>query len=69
MFHKLTLLILILCISAPIYAGWFNKDGTELYLLRRGMETHRAIFDEASDCELIAKTMNKAEPKVKWFCK
>ena len=60
-------LTLFLC--APLYASWFAKPGTELFLLRSGVETHRAVFDEAGDCELIAKTMNKAEPRVKWFCK
>lgn len=60
---------LTLFLSSPLYAGWFAKSGTELFLLRSGVETHRAVFDIAADCELIAKTMNKAEPKVKWFCK
>jgi len=58
-----------LLLFSPLYAGWFSKPGTELFLLRSDFETHRAVFDYAADCELIAQTMNKAEPKVKWFCK
>ena len=58
---------LFLCL--PVYAGWLGNSGDQLYLLRSGIETHRAVFDYAADCEFIAKTMNKAEPDVTWFCK
>jgi len=61
-------LMSLLCL--PVYAGWFGESGKDLYLKRSsGIETHRAVFDYVADCELIAKTMNKAEPKVTWFCK
>ena len=55
--------------SALAEASWFAKEGSELYLLRSGYETHRAVFDYPADCELIAKTMNEAEPLAKWYCK
>jgi len=43
-------------------------EGGSLYLVRSGFETHRAEFDYAQDCELIAKAMNEKEPNVKWLC-
>lgn len=43
-------------------------EGGSLYLMRMGFETHRAEFDDANDCELIAKTMNEKEPSVNWYC-
>ena len=43
-------------------------DGGSLYLVRSGFETHRAEFNYAQDCELIAKTMNEKEPNVTWLC-
>ena len=43
-------------------------DGGALYLLRSGVETHRAEFDIAADCEQIASIMNEAEPAVSWYC-
>ena len=68
--RKLYLALLLSLTIFPLYGGWFTKAGTELYLLRSGGSlTHRAVFDYASDCELIAKTMNKAEPNVNWHCK
>lgn len=60
---------IMLLFSTVLYAGWFSKSGAELFLSRQGFETHRAVFDEAGDCQLIADTMNKAEPNVRWFCK
>lgn len=61
--------IISLSVCTVVYAGWGSDPGTELYLLRSGIESHRAVFDYAGDCDLIAKTMNKAEPNVNWFCK
>jgi len=43
-------------------------EGAALYLMRSNFETHRAEFTNAQDCEHIAKTMNKAEPLVRWYC-
>jgi len=43
-------------------------DGGSLYLIRGGFETHRAEFDSPQDCKLVAETMNKKEPNVKWLC-
>lgn len=45
-------------------------EGGSLYLDRGEgrLETHRAEFDYAGDCELIAAAMNKAEPDVTWLC-
>jgi len=69
---KIVIIVLCLTLSLclPVYAGLFGDSGNELYLKRSsGVETHRAVFDYASDCKLIEKTMNNAEPNVTWFCK
>ncbi len=42
--------------------------GGSLYLNRSGVETHRAEFNFAQDCELVAKAMNEKEPLVEWYC-
>jgi len=63
-------LIMILGIIMPSMS--YSKDnfvtGGSLYLIRGGLETHRAEFNYSQDCELIAKAMNDKEPNVKWFC-
>ncbi|EGQ7835440.1 hypothetical protein V3H38_23000 [Vibrio parahaemolyticus] len=43
-------------------------EGGALYLKRFGVETLRAEFTNAEDCELIAKNMSAAEPNVSWYC-
>lgn len=43
-------------------------EGGALYLMRSGVETHRAEFDSADDCRHVAKIMNEAEPLVRWYC-
>lgn len=35
---------------------------------RFGVETLRAEFTNAADCELIAKNMSAVEPNVSWYC-
>ena len=57
----------------PIIALADNPDfetveGGALYLLRSEVETHRAEFVYASDCEHVAKIMNEAELAVSWHC-
>ena len=41
-------------------------DGGALYLTRAGVETHRAEFAFAADCEHVAGILNAAEPLVNW---
>ncbi len=67
--------IIALCATAvfPIVCVGDNPDfepveGGALYLLRSEVETHRAEFVDASDCEHVAKIMRKAEPAVSWYC-
>ena len=43
-------------------------NGKTLYL-ERGVETRRAKFVYAQDCQLIAKKMNAAEPRANWYCR
>jgi len=64
--------ILLLAFSSSAFAL-----GNRLYLVRwedsaktiPKYETYRAEFKYAKDCELVAQTMNKAEPLVTWYCK
>jgi len=44
------------------------ENGKTLYL-ERGVETKRAKFVYAQDCQLIAKHMNAAEPRASWYCR
>lgn len=60
-------------IGALLSSSTFSRDfktveGGALYLERAGVETLRAEFTDASDCELIAKNMREAEPRVRWYC-
>lgn len=71
----MTVRILGMCIAALCTFGCVaeaqRRDtvvGGALYLNRLGVETHRAEFDYAADCELVAKIMNSAEPLVDWHC-
>ena len=66
---ELITFFLALLLWSPLQAGYFAKEGSELYLLRSGTETYRAEFEYPEDCQHIAKIMNKAEPLVKWYCK
>jgi hypothetical protein len=43
-------------------------EGGALYLTRAGVETHRAEFVFAADCEHVATILNKAEPLMDWHC-
>ena len=43
-------------------------EGGALYLTRAGVETHRAEFVFAADCEHVARILNQAEPLVDWHC-
>jgi hypothetical protein len=46
-----------------------DEQGKHLYLDRRmGLITHRAIFDYASDCELMQNHIQQQQPTVLWFC-
>lgn len=57
------------CTSTSLSAGTFEPvEGGALYLKRFGVETLRAEFTSAADCELIAKKMSAAEPNVSWYC-
>ena len=75
--------VMALCVTAvfPLVCVGDNPDfetveGGALYLLRpigipslrQEVETHRAEFDVAYDCEHVATIMNKAEPRVSWYC-
>ena len=58
---------LAIAASAILYAAAAQaapKYEATLYLSRSGIETERAQFVYAQDCELIAKTMREAEPRV-----
>lgn len=46
-------------------------DGGALYLHRPSINStsHKAEFEFAQDCRLIAEIMSKAEPEVQWYCK
>ncbi len=55
-------------ISSVAFSHEKTIEGSSLYLVRSGFETHRAEFNYAQDCQLIAKTMNEKEPNVKWLC-
>ncbi|WP_343529309.1 hypothetical protein [Yokenella regensburgei] len=45
------------------------EQGRHLYLDRRmGLITHRAIFDHASDCDLVHNHIQQQQPTVLWFC-
>ena len=64
-----------LCIVAlfPTSASGNNPDfktveGGALYLIRLGVETHRAEFLSPEDCQHVASIMNRAEPSVRWHC-
>lgn len=75
-------LLCIVCLAVffPILGTADNPDfktveGGALYLKRglpgiegTSVETHRAEFDIAADCEHVAKIMNEAEPAVRWYC-
>ena len=75
-------LLSIVCfvVFFPILCPADNPDfktveGGALYLMRglpniegTSVETHRAEFDIAADCEHVAKIMNEAEPAVHWYC-
>lgn len=82
--HQIRVQIMFLAISfishllCPLHSEArdfpYTKGGT-LYLKRGGnpglsdpVETRRAEFLIAEDCELIAKIMQKAEPNVEWYC-
>ncbi|MEZ8107330.1 hypothetical protein [Vibrio cortegadensis] len=55
--------------STSLSARTFETvEGGALYLKRFGIETLRAEFTNAADCELIAKNMSAAEPNVSWYC-
>ena len=67
--------VLALCIAALcafVYVaeaqGVERVEGGALYLTRQFVETHRAEFDVAADCEHIARILNEAEPRVDWHC-
>lgn len=55
-------------ISSVSFPHEKTVENGSLYLVRDGFETHRAEFNYAQDCQLIAKTMNEKEPNVKWLC-
>ena len=57
-------------LSFPLLAFSQDKavEGGSLYLVRSGFETHRAEFNYAQDCELLAKAINEKEPAVTWLC-
>ncbi len=67
--------ILALCIAALCAFAYVAKaqelervEGGALYLTRAGVETHRAEFVVAADCEHVARILNEAEPLVDWHC-
>ncbi len=67
--------ILALCIAALGAFAYVAKaqelekvEGGALYLTRVGVETHRAEFDVAADCEYVARILNEAEPLADWHC-
>lgn len=59
---------LLLSFSMLAFSQDEAVEGGSLYLVRNGFETHRAEFDDALDCEYIAKVMNEKEPLVTWLC-
>jgi hypothetical protein len=64
-----TVTIMSLLMTSSIFARDFNfVEGGSLYMKRFRVETLRAEFINASDCELIAKNMRAAEPNVDWYC-
>ena len=64
----LAILPLVATSRAAFSGGEHTAAGGALYLLRHGSEAHRAEFDYASDCRIVAKTMSSAEPQVEWYC-
>jgi hypothetical protein len=58
----LAILPLMATSRAAFSGGEHTAAGGALYLLRHGSEAHRAEFDYASDCRIVAKTMTSAEP-------
>lgn len=78
--HTFRIKTLVVVLILPAVCAGDNLDfntveGGALYL-KRGLpgivgsevETHRAEFDVAADCEHVAKIMNQAEPNVSWYC-
>ena len=65
---KYLLFIFGLALTSVAFSHENSVKGGSLYLVTEGFETHRAEFDYAQDCELIAKTMNEKEPAVTWLC-
>ncbi len=43
-------------------------NGGSLYLMQHGTEALRAEFTRAKDCEIVAITMNMADPESRWRC-
>ncbi len=68
---KLLATLLTYVFAMPVSAephSFQTVEGAALYLMRSNFETHRAEFTNSQDCEHIAKTMNEAEPLVRWYC-
>ena len=65
LFSRVTVLLTILFTTAC--TDTVSANGKTLYL-ERGVETKRAKFVYAEDCQLIAKQMNAAEPRASWYC-
>jgi hypothetical protein len=45
-----------------------SASGSTLYLNRLDVETMRARFCYAADCQLVAEQMSKVE-RAKWYCR
>jgi hypothetical protein len=66
---KVTLFVLSLLVSFEVCALPLSPTGGgSLFLKRNKIETLRAEFYAAEDCELIADAMQKKEPDVRWYC-
>ena len=67
--------ILSLCIAALCAFTYVAEaqelekvEGGALYLTRAGVETLRAEFGIAADCQSVARILQVAEPLVDWHC-
>ena len=65
---KVITAVLLLSFSMLAFSQDEAVEGGSLYLVRNGFETHRAEFNYAQDCELLAKAINEKEPAVTWLC-
>lgn len=65
---RITRLVSVIAVVNMLPLPALAVEGGALYLNRHGVETHRAEFDYADDCKLIAQAMSEKEPAVKWYC-